>query len=87
MYILTAKHNDGQYGEYFVAAWYETPDITVLRKSLDDYLGEPVSSVTLVHVLTGGGREGVENIWFHLYEYVPSTLIAGAIRYKKPISV
>lgn len=76
VWVLTREHNDhDQHGEYFVAFWFTKPSITQLAKffSNSDKDGFAPSNRSvmdavafLTHLLEGGGRRGVEDVWFNL---------------------
>lgn len=60
IWVLTSEYNDyDQYGEYFVSAFREEPSAQELGKH-----GVPQNRWR--HVLNGGGRVGIEDVWFHL---------------------
>jgi hypothetical protein len=62
IWILTSEFNDyDQHGEYFVDAWLKKPTPQILMSS-----GVPQNR--LRHVMNGGGRVGVEDLWFFLRE-------------------
>lgn len=64
LWVLTGEVNDhDQYGAYFISCWVEKPTIRQLKVVL------PKSQKKeLAHVLNGGGRRGVEDVWYHLFE-------------------
>ena len=63
VWILTSEYNEyDQYGEYFDKVFSEKPNEEQLVKA-------GVPSVTVDHVLKGGGRESTEDKWWHLREH------------------
>jgi len=85
IWILTEEHNAyDQYGEYYCACWDRKPTQTEVVQALVDlnkpsnwtreqYLHEhmPRLLTDADHILTGGGRRGVEDNWYHLREEAP----------------
>lgn len=67
IWVLTKEVNDyNQHGEYFIAAWGYKPSSLDLSYVLGYYTDSPVIQ-HLIH--GGGGRQGVEDVWYYLYEY------------------
>jgi hypothetical protein len=70
VWVLTREYNDyDQYGEYFDAVFKEKPTLDVLKQIILGDLEESKYTFTedaLKHILSGGGRRGVEYTWFHL---------------------
>lgn len=65
VWILTSEYNDyDQHGEYFINAYKEKPTFEDLAKELE--LDPEFHTETLEHILRGGGRQGVEHIWYYL---------------------
>jgi len=66
-YILTREHNEyDQYGGYFVAWFSKMPTESQIVDALKQD-GETIVPKELVeHILSGGGRQTVENYWWHL---------------------
>lgn len=61
MWILTRAINDyNQDGDYFVAGWTNKPTAEQLAPLL--------STNSVEHVLSGGGREKYEHCWYYLTE-------------------
>jgi hypothetical protein len=62
--ILTRQHNQyDQYGEYFVAWFADIP--TDIRRVLEGD-GYDADAALAAHILSGGGREGSEDVWWNL---------------------
>jgi len=62
MYIITSRVNQyDQYGDYFETAYTNKPTLEQLIKFFKD---EKLAA----HVFNGGGRIGVEDLWYHLTE-------------------
>jgi hypothetical protein len=62
IWILTTEYNQyDQYGEYYVKTFARKPN----KESL---LSLGVTECYIEHVLSGGGRKGDEDQWFHLRE-------------------
>lgn len=86
MWILTEEFAEyDQHGEYFRAAWLEKPSEEVLLAFFLKYDLEGLNTfykekekkekyLALVkHLMTGGGRVGVEYSWYYLTEYEAGT--------------
>jgi hypothetical protein len=72
MYVLTREHNQyNQYGAYFVAAFEEKPTHKMMKKIIKkdgfDCLF-PEKNELIEHILTGGGRIAMEDVWYNLEE-------------------
>lgn len=70
IWVLTRTHNDyNQHGDYFVAAYKNLPTIQQLTEAIVTNCG-PGRGINLIdyapHVQKGGGRLGVEDVWFNL---------------------
>lgn len=64
MWILTEEFNlYEQQGAYFRAAWLSKPTIEQVM------IAARCRVVYAEHILAGGGQRGVEDGWFHLFEY------------------
>lgn len=65
VWVLTSEHNDyDQHGEYFITVFKSKPCVV----QISAILGEQVSIDTCHHIVNGGGREKVENVWYYLRE-------------------
>ena len=63
-WIVTRKINQyNQDGEYFVGCFDEKPTFKQLKEMLPDQ-----DDVTIGKLTRGGGRQGVEYVWFNLIE-------------------
>jgi hypothetical protein len=63
VWVLTREENQyDQYGEYFDAIFFKFP-------SKEQLISSGVPSHSVDHVLAGGGRQGVENTWWHLEHF------------------
>lgn len=61
-WILTSEHNDyDQHGEYFIKVFAEKPTL----EDLIAFVGQDDAE----HVLKGGGRIDVEDVWFYLRKH------------------
>lgn len=63
IWVLTKEYNDyNQYGEYYISAFKEKPSIEMITNIVgcSDELAE--------WILSGGGREGYEDVWYNLIE-------------------
>ncbi len=68
IWIVTGEVNAyEQAGEYFVGAFNKQPGFAELRKLIDNS-GDRVSDATIGKLTRGGGREGIEDIWYNLHE-------------------
>ena len=71
IHIVTRSINAyEQDGEYFVAAYNEPPTF----KELKELLVWP-NDATIGKLMRGGGREGIEAVWFHLNAVKPGAKI------------
>ncbi len=71
-YILTREHNEyDQYGEYFVAWFNNLPTVTEVLTAVESDDGSKIDDALAAHIIAGGGRQNVENVWWHLKQ-VPS---------------
>ena len=62
VFVLTFEHNDyDQHGEYFFAVFANKP-------TREQLLACQISEADVEHVLSGGGRQGIEDLWFNLRE-------------------
>lgn len=69
MYVLTQSYNDyDQHGDYLVTVFSDKPSIAMLEEILT------CDKKLALHVLKGGGRIGIENIWYYLTELDSGTL-------------
>lgn len=73
-WVLTREINQyDQDGEYFVAVFDKKPDLKkmaeVMRSENHGVGGDVMDAVSfLEHLLSGGGRRGVEDEWYSLSE-------------------
>jgi len=65
VWILTREENQyDQFGEYFVAVFFEKPTVDQIMKEAD------CDEVYAKHILNGGGRtQRYENTWYFLKEF------------------
>ena len=64
MYVLLSSINDyNQCGDYFVACWKSKPTVQNIKNTMGNR-----DSVFINHILEGGGRTGVEDMWYTLIE-------------------
>lgn len=67
IYILTREHNEyDQYGEYFVAWFSKKPSAFYAQCAIKHDDGSEVTEELANHILSGGGRQTDENVWWHL---------------------
>ena len=72
-YILTSAWNDyDQHGEYFVSWFSHKPSFTQLELALQRYEDKLPYNHLVNHVLSGGGRQKNENLWYFLREMKPA---------------
>jgi len=67
LWVLTREHNlYDQEGDYFVSVWLTKPTRTQIYDLLveDDQVN--VNDNIADHIFNGGGREGVEEVWYNL---------------------
>ena len=65
VWVLTSEYNDyDQHGEYFVEVFRGKPT----EDQIADVVGFYADSPTVQHILSGGGREKYEDVWFNLKE-------------------
>ena len=63
MWVITRSHNDyNQHGDYLVAAFLEKPTFKQLKELLK------LNDVTTGKLTRGGGREGIEDVWYNMEE-------------------
>lgn len=63
IWVLTKEYNDyNQYGEYYIAAFKEKPSTEMIKTVIS------CSDEMAAWILSGGGREGVEDVWYNLVE-------------------
>lgn len=72
-WVLTREHNaHDQYGEYFVAVFQHKPGLKQLASALKNSGETPKNMMEAIEFLSlleeGGGRRGVEDVWFNLDE-------------------
>ena len=73
IWILTREENDyDQSGEYFECAWLRKPTHIQILQTLG-----PLTAPTLQHIVNGGGRENIENTWYHLHRLVEGEMLCG----------
>jgi hypothetical protein len=66
-YILTRQHNEyDQYGEYFVAWFAERPTAVEVQAAVKRDEESEIDEALATHILSGGGRQTSENVWWHL---------------------
>lgn len=71
VWVLLSEYNEyDQFGCYFLAVFKEKPD----NQQLKEILPGAHESVILNLISHGGGRQGVEDIWYHLKEVEFGTL-------------
>ena len=74
MFIITRCVNAyDQYGEYFFSAFNTEPKLSELaqlfyKKELDKLTDDQIMFLT--NLKRGGGRQHVEDTWYHLHEQV-----------------
>jgi hypothetical protein len=62
VFVLTSEYNEyDQHGEYFLAVFKNCPTSEQLAAC-------GVAPAQIEHVLKGGGRQNVEDVWYHLVE-------------------
>lgn len=60
---MTKEYNDyNQYGEYYIVAFKEKPSIEMITTVIG------CSDDMAARILSGGGREGIEDVWYNLIE-------------------
>lgn len=65
VWVLTEEFNDyNQNGEYFVAVFGTKPSADKLAAFVDPHSNR----ARLQHIANGGGREELEDHWYHLRE-------------------
>lgn len=63
IWVLTKEYNDyNQHGEYYVAAFKEKPSTEMIKTIIN------CSDDMAAWILSGGGREGIEDVWYNLIE-------------------
>ena len=73
-WVLTREHNDyDQHGAYFVAVFSRKPNHGELATAISGHGcgggGDVMAAVAfLEHILSGGGRQKWEDVWFNLEE-------------------
>ena len=72
VWVLTRGINEyDQDGEYFEAVFAEKPTVKKLAETLKGkiHISDIMEALVLCeHILSGGGRQGVEEVWFNLKE-------------------
>lgn len=69
IWVLTFEVNDyNQHGDYFVAAWTQKPTAEQLRDHVKDWFCGPDINPARLLLETGGGRQGIEDLWYKLEE-------------------
>lgn len=69
IWVLTREHNDyNQLGAYFVTAWTSVPSKEQLIDATVEHQPGSVSELLkfVLRLEEGGGRHGVEDVWFNL---------------------
>lgn len=70
MWVLTESYNDyNQHGAYFVAGFSRKPSRLALANALNEAGYNGKSEEFLDHVMSGGGRQGIEDCWLELKEH------------------
>jgi hypothetical protein len=63
MWVITSSHNDySQHGDYLIAVFFEKPEIAEIASTID------CSYYYAQQLYKGGGRQNLEDVWYHLTE-------------------
>lgn len=66
-YVLTREHNTyDQFGSYFVAWFSRQPSSDEVKAAIKTDDGSEVDDALASHIVSGGGRQDAENVWWHL---------------------
>lgn len=72
VWVLTREINQyDQDGEYFEAVFSKKPTVKTIASELSGkvHLPDVMGALALCeHIIAGGGRQGLEEQWFHLKE-------------------